>query len=96
MFAKFFRVRLLERPERVLSRVEIDLLVVNRDVGRRCRMDRPREKGRLEGSAHLDVDVRGRERRDGHDRCSEERGVPLLRHEADERTGDVFAALLAR
>ena len=45
--------------------------------------------------AHLDVDVRGRERRDGDDRCAEERGVPLLRHQPDERAGDFFAALLA-
>ena len=58
-------------------------------------MDRPREERRLEGSVHLDVDVRGRERRDGDDRCDEERCVPLLRHEPDERAGDFFTTLLA-
>ena len=58
-------------------------------------MDRSREERRLERDVHLDVDVRGRERRDGDDRCDEERRVPLLRHEPDERAGDFFAALLA-
>ena len=52
-------------------------------------------RAEAEGDAHLDVDVRGRERRDGDDRCDEERRVPLLRHEPDERAGDFFAALLA-
>ena len=33
-------------------------------------MDRSREEGRLERDVHLDVDVRGRERRDADDRCS--------------------------
>ena len=73
MFAELFWIRCLEMQEGVLSGVEIDLLVVNGDLGRRCRMDRPREQGRLEGSVHLDVDVRGRERRDGDNRCAEER-----------------------
>ena len=58
-------------------------------------MDRSREEGRLERDVHLDVDVRGRERRNRDDRCAEERRVPLLRHEPDERAGDFFAALLA-
>ena len=47
------------------------------------------------GGVHLDVDVGGRERRDGDDRCAEERGVPLLGHEPDERAGDLVAAFLA-
>ena len=59
-------------------------------------MDRSRKEGRLERDVHLDVDVRGRERRDGDDRRAEERRVPLVRHEPDERAGDFFAALLAR
>src|SRR6185503_16353782 len=46
--AELFRIRFLELPEGVLSRVEIDLLVVNRNLGRRRRMDRPREERRLE------------------------------------------------
>ena len=58
-------------------------------------MDGSREERRLERDVHLDVDVRGRERRDGDDRCAEERCVALLRHEPDERAGDFFAALLA-
>ena len=95
MLAELFRIRRLELQERVLSGVEIDLLVVDRDLGRRCRMDRPREQGRLQRDVHLDVDVRGRERRDGDDRGAEERRVPLLRHEPDERAGDFFATLLA-
>ena len=95
VLAELCRIRRLEMPERVLSGVEIDLLVVNRDLRRRCRMDRSREERRLEGDVHLDVDVRGRERRDGDDRRAEERRVPLLRHEPDERAGDFFAALLA-
>ena len=72
-----------------------DPVVVDRDLGRRCRMDRSREEGRLEGDVHLDVDVRGCERRDGDGRCDEERCVPLLGHEPDERAGNFIAALLA-
>ena len=95
VLAELFRMRHREFQEGVLSGVEIDLLVVDRDLGRRCRMDRPREQGRLQRDVHLDVDVRGRERRDGDDRCGEERGVPLLRHEPDQRAGDFFATLFA-
>jgi hypothetical protein len=73
MLAELFRIRRLETAERVRSGVEIDLLVVNRDLGRRCRMDRSRKQRRLERDVHLDVDVRGRERRDGDDRCAEQR-----------------------
>ena len=58
-------------------------------------MDRSREEGRLEGDVHLDVDVRGCERRDGDGHCDEERCVPLLGHEPDERAGDLFTAWLA-
>ena len=96
MFAELFRIRRLERSEGVLSGIEIDLLVVNCDLGRRCRMDRSREEWRLEGDVLLNVHVRGREHRDGDDRCDEKHGVPLLGHEPDERTGDFLAALLAR
>ena len=46
-------------------------------------------------SAHLDVDVRGREGRDGDDRGDEERRVSLLRHEPDERAGNFLTAILA-
>ena len=50
MFAELFRIRCLEMQEGVLSGVKIDLLVVNRDLRRRCRMNRPREERRLEGA----------------------------------------------
>ena len=59
-------------------------------------MDRPREERRLDRDVHLHVDVRGRERRYGDDRCNEQRRVPLLRHEPDERSGDFVTTLLAR
>ena len=58
-------------------------------------MDRSREEGRLERDVHLDVDVRGCERRDGDGHCDQERCVPLLRHEPDERAGDLVTAFLA-
>ena len=58
-------------------------------------MDRSREERRLQGDVLLDVHVRGREHRDGDDRCDEEHGVPLLGHEPDERAGHFFDALLA-
>ena len=95
MLAELLRIRRLEVPEGVRSRVEIDLLVVNRNLGGRRGMHRSRKKRWLEGDVHLDVDVRGCKRRDGDDRCAEKRRVPLIRHEAEERAGDFFAALLA-
>ena len=96
MSAELFRIRRLKRSEGVISSVEIDLRVMNRDLGRRCRMDRSREEWRLEGNVHPHVDVRGCERRNGDGRRDEERRVPLVRHEQDQRAEDFFAALLAR
>jgi len=84
VFAKLVRTRLLERPEGVLSLVEIDPLVVNRDVGRRCRMDRPREERRLERKRSSGR-RRSRPRAPGWRRPLQRgRCVPLLCHEPDE------------
>ena len=95
MFAELFRIRSFELSEGVVSGIDLDLVVVDRDLGRRCRMDRAREERRLEGDVHLDVDVRGGERRDGDGHCAEERCVPLVGHEPDERAGDLVTAFLA-
>jgi hypothetical protein len=49
MSAELFRIRRLELSEGVVSGVEIDPVVMDRDLGGRCRMDRSR-RGRLDGT----------------------------------------------
>jgi hypothetical protein len=53
------------------------------------------EKREAGWDVHLDVDVRGCERRDGDGRCAQERCVPMLSHEPDEWAGHLFTAFLA-
>ncbi len=95
VLAELVGIRRLELAVGVLAGVEIDLLVVDGDLGGGRRMNGAREERRLQRDVHLHVDVRGRQRRNGHDRQREQRRIALLGDEADERARDFLAAPLA-